>query len=133
LVGDAEAPAVLVLCPPIGRADIPVWCERLAALVRGSDARVVTCDLTDVVEADAVLVETLARLQLTAVRLGRTIQLYRASEPLTRLLVLTGLYQVIRERSGPHERSGLEPGRQPEHWEETLGVEERVDPDDPSR
>ena len=119
-------PVVLVLRPPIGRADIPSWCERLATVIQDTDALVVICDLAAFVQVDAVLVETLARLQLTALRLGSGIQLYRASRALTGLLALTGLQQIIQERS----RSGFQPRWQAEEREERLGVEERVEPDD---
>ena len=88
----------------------------------------VVCDVSGVVEPDAATIEALARLQLSALRVGRRIRIEGAASRLTELLALTGLDEVL---SGP-AGSGAQPGRQPEEREQLLGVEERVDPDDPA-
>ena len=119
---------VLAVRPPIGKADIPDLCEQLAALLRESGAAVVICDVAAVTEVDAVMVDLVARLQLTAMRLGRRLRLRQPSGRLVALLTLTGLRSVVAIQYG----SGLEACRQPEQREQPLGVEERVDPDDPS-
>jgi len=50
-------------------ADVPAACERLRVLVGACDADVVVCDVGDLV-ADLEAVEVLARLRLSARRLG---------------------------------------------------------------
>jgi ABC-type transporter Mla MlaB component len=53
---------------------------------------------------DALTIDALARLQLSARRHGRRLRLYHASEELRDLIDLVGLSEVL----------GLEPRRQPE-------------------
>jgi ABC-type transporter Mla MlaB component len=77
----------------ITRSDIPTLCDELAVLL--SSASVVVCDLVGVTTPDAVVVEALARLQLTARRLGGHICLDRVSDELQELLVFTGLEAVL--------------------------------------
>jgi len=67
---------------------------------------------------DLGFIERLARLQLRALRLGCSIEVRDASEQLTELLDLVGLWGLLRQV-----------GREPEEGEE-LGVEEVVMPDD---
>ena len=76
---------------------------------------VVVCDVSGL-RADIVTVDALARLQLTARRLGRRIEL-RGTPELARLLAFVGLADVL----------GLGPRRQPEEREQPRRVEERVD------
>jgi hypothetical protein len=113
-----------LLCPPLGRGDIPQLCEQLAMLVVFTGAVVVICDVGDFAEPDVVLVDALARLQLTARRLGASLELARASPQLTLLLALIGIGHVLP--SAGHLR------REPEQREESVGVEEVVDPGDPA-
>src|SRR6266516_6513820 len=61
---------VLVLGGPIARSDIPGLCERARPFLEAGDTGPVVCDVAAVVEADAVTVDALARLQLTARRSG---------------------------------------------------------------
>jgi hypothetical protein len=70
---------------------------------------------------DLALVDALARLQLAALRRGCRLQLRDAPEELCALLELVGLAGVL----------GVEPRREPEGGEQ-LGVEEVVQPRDPS-
>ena len=86
--------AVLVIARPIARGDVARLCERLQALVRDSGAEVVVCDVR-ALPADARSVDALARLQLTARRLGRQIRLSRASPELADLLTFLGLASVV--------------------------------------
>jgi hypothetical protein len=72
-------------------------------------------------------VDAIARVQLTARRLGRHVLLRGASPQLEELLRLSGLTGVVPCCAG----SGLEPGRQPEEREEPFRVEEEGDPTDP--
>jgi hypothetical protein len=76
---------------------------------------------------DAVTVEALARLQLTARRLGRHVWFSDASPELLELLRLLGLDEVL-----PCADSGVEPRGQPEEREQARGVQEERDPGDPA-
>lgn len=118
---------VLVLSGLLAPGDLPRLCDRLRRLLRDSGAEVVVCDV-GALPADVATVEVLARLQLTACRLGGRIRLQRASPELVRLLAFVGLAGVLSCGG----RTGLrrERGRQLEEREQTIGVEERVDRDD---
>lgn len=119
--------AVLVLTGPIGPADIPGLCERMAALLDGDTPELVVCDVGGLGEPDACAVDALARMQLTAHRLGHRVWLRDACGELRALVTLMGLNDVL-----PALRSsGLEPGRQAEQREQVRRVEEEADPGDP--
>ncbi len=134
---------------PIGRGELPELCERARSALQGCDADVVVCDVGRVYP-DAVAVDALARLQLTARRLGREVRLRRACGELRELLALVGLREVLppfvgslpeavwlplqAPRSGAPRSLGLplESKRQTEGWEQRRGVEEEADPRDPT-
>jgi ABC-type transporter Mla MlaB component len=119
---------IWVLGPVITRGDIAGLCDQLLVLLHDSDSTVVICDVAAVTAPDAVTVEALARLQLTALRHGRQIRLHRAPTHLWDLLVLTGLRDVVPL----HTELRLEPWRQTEQREQPCGVEETIDPSDPA-
>lgn len=96
---------VFVVSSPITRADIPLLCERVRALLDGCDADVVACDVGRVLDADAVTVDALARIQLTARRAGRAVLLRNACGELRGLLSLTGLSDVIPTERRNHSSS----------------------------
>jgi hypothetical protein len=73
-------------------------------------------------EADAATLDLLARLQLSARRLGIEVRLLDASPELRELVAFAGLNGVLR----------LEPKREPEEREEPFGVEEESQLDDPA-
>jgi len=100
--------------------------ERLTALVRAGHAEGVVCDVGALIDPDVGTVDALARLQLTAGRLGCHVRLRGASPELLDLLALAGLRDVLRCAD-----SGLELGRQSEQREESRGVKEKRDPADP--
>jgi hypothetical protein len=81
----------------------------------------IVCDV-GAVAPDAVAIDTLARLQLAARRLGLEIRLRHASSELRELLAFAGLRDVLR----------VEAGGQAEEREERLGVEEERELDDPA-
>lgn len=118
--------AVMTLAP-MTRADVSTACTRLRALVGASDADVVVCDV-GALEADLVAVETLARLRLTARRLGCGLRLRGASRALEQMLAFCGLCDVLPVEEGLVLRGN---GGQPEQREQALGVEERVEARDP--
>jgi len=116
----------LVLRDPITQADIPALCERVRALLELSEVDTVICEVGALDDPDAVTVDALARLQLTARRLGRRVRFRGACGELLDLLVFAGLGDALP--CGP--ASGLEPRRKPEEREQALGVEEEADPGD---
>ena len=119
--------SVLILGRPITRADIPNLCERARALLHASAASAIGCDVSKL-DPDTGTVEALARLQLTARRLGRRVRFKDASPELQRLLCLLGLDEVLP--CGP--ASGLEPRGEAEEREQARGVQEERDPGDPA-
>jgi ABC-type transporter Mla MlaB component len=116
---------------PVTRDAIPALCERARRLLEGCDAGPVACDVAALTEPDAVTIDALARLQLTARRLGYRVELRRACEELEDLLSLTGLLGVL---TGHRARvaSAVESWREPELREQLLRVEEEADPRDPT-
>jgi hypothetical protein len=92
---DGGPPVIWPLGPVIGRDDIPGLCDQLSVAVRYGGVRLVLCDVSRVVPHDAVLVETLLRLQLTARRWGGRIRVHQASPQLLDLLTMTGLRTVL--------------------------------------
>jgi hypothetical protein len=82
----------------------------------------IACDVGSLVEPDQRALDSLARLQLTARRLGTTIQLHHASRALIDLIELAGLADVLVVVSvGPD----VEVDREVEETEQ-LGVDEEV-------
>ena len=81
---------------PIGRDDLPGLCDRVCVLLAESDADVALCDVRGV-DADAVTVDALARLQLGARRHGCMVRLKNASEELRTLVRFMGLTAVLPE------------------------------------
>ena len=121
----APGPSTIVLSlgGPLARADLPALCERGRGLLEASGADVLVCDASALEEADAVAVDAVARLQLTARRLGSRICLRHASEDLCALLGFTGLADVCGLR--------LVLEWEAEEREDPLGVEEEGELDDP--
>jgi hypothetical protein len=115
------SPPVWVIAGPLAAGDAAGLCERLRALLAASDAAVVVCDVGGL-PADIVTVDALARLQLTARRLGRRIELRSGTPELGRLLAFVGLAGVL----GLRGQCG-----QAEEREQPGAVEERVDRGDP--
>jgi len=81
---------------PIARDDLPRLCERVCALLEEHGPAIGLCDVGGV-EADAVTVDALARLQLAAQRHGCRIHLRRASNELRELLAFMALSDVLPE------------------------------------
>ena len=78
------------------------------------------CDVSQINEPDELALEVLARLQLTARRLGVSIRLHNAGSALVDLLILAGLSDVL-----VLAESGVEPDRKVEEREQ-VGVDEEV-------
>jgi ABC-type transporter Mla MlaB component len=99
---------VFVVDGPVDRADVEALCERVRLLLASSHAELVVCDVGALTEPDAATIDALARLQLTAGRLGSQVRLRHACDELQNLLTLVGLSDVVPYGSD----SGVEPGRQ---------------------
>lgn len=135
-----DGPPVLVLPAMVTREAVPGLCERLRCLLAEYVSTAATagaagaagvagpvmviCDVSGpAVNPDAVLIDALARLQLTARRQGARVVLRGAGRPLRQLIALVGLGGTL----GP---AGLQMRGQAEEREEPLGVEEGVEPGD---
>lgn len=81
---------------PIARSDLTGLCDRVCALLTGTEASLAFCDV-DGVEPDAVTVDALARLQLAARRHGCCVRLRGASAELRGLVEFMGLTAVLPE------------------------------------
>jgi len=114
---------VLSLGGPLARADLPALCERGRALLEASGAEVLVCDASRLVKVDAVALDAIARLQLTARRLGGRICVRRAPVELEELLRFTGLAEICGLLAV------LE--REAEERKEPLGVQEEGELADP--
>lgn len=90
---------------------------------------VIVVEIGHVTSPDLGTIETLARLQLKASRIGSSIRLNHASPTLRALLALVGLGEVLP--CCPDSDLGLE--RQAEEREQPVGVEEEVEPCDQTR
>ena len=90
-----EPSAVVTLRGAIVRADVPGLCAGVREVLRGTKARLVVCDVADVTDPDCATVDALARIQLTARRLGGELRLHGASEELHQVLALAGLCDVL--------------------------------------
>ena len=86
--------AVIVIIGPIVAVDVPRLCEHVRSLLETSNAAVMVCDVGALVDPDVGTVDALARVALTARRLGRQIRLRDAPRELTQLLALVGLADV---------------------------------------
>lgn len=84
---------VLAIGSP-ARVDVPALCERLRLLVEHRHVEVVVLDVR-ALTADLVAMEALARLALTARRLGRRVALHRPSCELEALLAWCGLADAL--------------------------------------
>jgi ABC-type transporter Mla MlaB component len=116
----------LGIAGPILSGDIPCLCAHARRLLESGDADRLVCDVGELADPDAVTIDALARLQLTARRVGSQIGLRNASRELRELLDFAGLSRVV-----PLSReSRVEAGRQAEEREVGGGVQEEGDPAD---
>ncbi len=125
---------VLTIGGSIAYADLSDLCRRARSLLEGSGADLVICDVGGLVEPDAVAVDALARLQVTALGCGCRVRFRHVSAGLRGLLHLMGLNDVLCSDAAPSASgsSAVEPQGQAKHGEEALGVQEERDPADPA-
>jgi ABC-type transporter Mla MlaB component len=117
--------ADLIFGGPIARDEIQAVCEGARALLELREADTVVCRV-GALDPDAVTIDVLARVQLTARRQGRRIELVGACAELRELLAFAGLGDVLPLAAA----SGVKPRGQPEEREQSLGVQEEADPGD---
>jgi STAS domain len=86
---------------------------------------VVVCDVGRITEPDAPTLDALVRLQLTARRLGVTIELHNACPALVDLIACAGLSDVLVVAGPGGHGSGVEVHGQVEEREQR-GVDEEV-------
>ena len=96
MAAPAESPNTIVVgvTGRIERAEIARLCHRVRSLVESGSTDLVV-DVSALLAPDVATVDALARMQLTARRLGREIRVQHACHRLVELLVLTGLADVI--------------------------------------
>jgi anti-anti-sigma regulatory factor len=87
----ATEPLVLVITRPVTLADVPSLCEELRVLLYGAGSAEVICDVGALTDPGLAAVEAVARLRLTARRLGSVLRLRDVQPGLKALLELTGL------------------------------------------
>jgi ABC-type transporter Mla MlaB component len=91
-VGAAKSSSIeFVVGGRIDRADVSRLCDALRLLLEPQHVELVICDVGALVRPDAVAVDLLARLQLTARWRGAAICLRDASAELCELIVFMGL------------------------------------------
>jgi ABC-type transporter Mla MlaB component len=118
-------PIVVALGGPIAPPDVPALWERVRDLLTGSEVDLVLCDVAALVAPDAVTVDALARLQLTARRAGCRVRLRHPCSELQDLLGLMGLSDVLGSALP------VKPGGEIEQREPPLRVQEERDAGDP--
>jgi hypothetical protein len=101
-------------------------CERVRFMLDTAATGRVVCDVGAVTSPDAGTVEALARMQLTARRLGGRLMLRNACGELRDLLRVSGLSDVL-----PCDDLRVEARGHAEQGEPARGVEEEGDPADP--
>lgn len=120
-LGASEERPSLTLPARFGLADVPALCERAELVLREGPGTALECDVAEIGDRpDLATVEALARVELTARRLGSDVCLRGASVELMELLALCGLPLEV-----------LVPERHAEEREEPGGIEEERDPADP--
>ncbi|WP_330313418.1 STAS domain-containing protein [Streptomyces sp. NBC_00523] len=99
-----EQPAAVVVLPdPLTRADVPRLCTELAAALTTSPTAEAACDTSAVAHPDLTTIEAIARLSLTARRMGAPgLRLHGTPPELRALLGLVGLGSVMEDVSAPH-------------------------------
>jgi ABC-type transporter Mla MlaB component len=86
---------VLIFSGLIDRAEIPAICNQAGSWLSECDTKRVVCDVRAVVDPDAVTIDALARLRLTAKRMGLKVTIRHASHQLRDLLRFTGLEGAV--------------------------------------
>ena len=86
---------VLTVHGPIDPAQVSRLCDEIRRVLEDTGALIVDCDVATLAEPDVGAVDGLARMSLTASRLGRRVRLRNASPQLRELILLAGLVEVM--------------------------------------
>jgi len=124
LAAPSKGSNVFALHGPLAPKDVRWMCERVRFLLESTDH--VICDVGALTDPDAGTVDALARMQLTARRLGGTLRIRRACGELRDLLTLSGLSDVL-----PCDELPLEASGKAEQREQPSGIEEEGDTAEP--
>jgi hypothetical protein len=119
---------VLVLTTPIDRADVPVLCSHARAIVRRMPADRLVVEVRCRGSIDLGTIDALLCLQLTVCRLGSRLCLRTTSGDLVSFIRFLGLEEELPSLA----TSAVEPLGEPEHREQSIGVEEEADAGDPA-
>jgi hypothetical protein len=112
---DREVDEVVVLDALACDAATTAWCVRVRSLLLDGHSVVVTCDVGLFSGRASDVVDTLARLQLTALRCGGRIRLCRAGPSLLALLELVGLAEVLPVVARPRDARRSDASQHVEH------------------
>jgi ABC-type transporter Mla MlaB component len=85
----------MVIASSLARRDLSALCLLAYLRLQRSGADVLVCDIGSA-RPDAVAIDLLARLQLTARRAGRCLRVQGAPHELLQLAALVGLAEVLR-------------------------------------
>jgi hypothetical protein len=113
-------PRAYLLVVPAPRS--PGCVDRLSegvARIVAAGVDVVVCDVADLVRPDLLAIDAVARMQLSARRLGGSIRLLHAGPTLAALLGLAGLAEVVP--AWPED--GADPGPPHLPWEVEAGID----------
>ncbi len=91
---DATQPVVMRISGRLTPDDVPRLCEELHARLSGTGVTEAICDVGGLTHASLTAVNALARMQLTARRLGCRVRMRGAGPELRALLELVGLGEV---------------------------------------
>jgi ABC-type transporter Mla MlaB component len=116
-----------VISAQVASDEVVALCERVRGLLERSKSDLVICDVGALDDPDAATVDLVARLQLTARRLGRQVRLLDACGELQDLIELTGLSEFFPDSA----ELPLQPRGEAEQREQPGGIEEKADPADP--
>ena len=87
---------MLVVEGSVGRADIPGICARVRQVLEDTEAERLVCDVSGLDAVDAVIVDALAQVHVTARRLGRALELRGADVELVALMAWMGIDDALR-------------------------------------
>ena len=124
-------PPLLSVGGRLGPDRVTELCARVRSAVERCPDDPLHCNVERLDATDIASLDALARMALTARRLGRGLELDGARADLRMLITFAGLVEVLRcEEDGPGAGSGVEVVGQSEEREVALRVEEERDPGD---
>ena len=85
----------LILSGPVAREDVPKLLERVRVILDRYEGDLIVCDVGSLDDPDAVTLDLLCRLQLTARRSGRRLLLLDAAGELKDLIDWAGLTEAL--------------------------------------